>query len=131
MKPFRLLYGIDVNTLKIELALLSRSVDFFRGNITTIAKLRCYFYSCQPAYTVVDTGFGKGGFKQEFAARSAAEIWATPHSGVARVHARPYRYSCIDHPWATPQLYNIRSVHDYTLLKRCIDIICYSTNYKV
>ena len=37
---------------------------------------------------MADTGFGKGGFKQEFPAQSAAEIVATPTFGRDR-SARP------------------------------------------
>lgn len=50
MKPFCLMYGIDVDTLEIELALLSRSMASVGGNITNIAELGCYLHSCQPVY---------------------------------------------------------------------------------
>ena len=48
MKPFCLMYGIDVNTLEIEVALLSRSIPSL--NITTTNELGRYLHSCQPAY---------------------------------------------------------------------------------
>ncbi len=48
MKEFALMYGIDVTTLEMEVALVSRVAS--RNSITTTVDLARYLHSCLPAY---------------------------------------------------------------------------------
>ena len=50
MKPFCLLYEIDVDTLKIEVDLLSQAFPSVSG-VKTIVELASYIHSCLPAYS--------------------------------------------------------------------------------
>ena len=48
MKPFCIMYGIDLDTLEVEVALLSRADEL--SNLANTADFGCYLHSCQPAY---------------------------------------------------------------------------------
>ena len=50
MKPFSFMYGIDVVTLEIEVALFSKSFATLSNSIKTMTELGCYLHSCLPAY---------------------------------------------------------------------------------
>ena len=49
MKPFSFIYGIDVVTLEIEVALFSKSFATLSNSIKTMTELG-YLHSCLPAY---------------------------------------------------------------------------------
>ncbi len=51
MKPFCLMYGIDVSTLEVEVGLLSRVDEL--GNLANTADFGCYLHSCLPAYHTI------------------------------------------------------------------------------
>ncbi len=44
------MYGIDVTTLEMEVALLSQSIASQRNTMTTMIELGRYLHSCLPAF---------------------------------------------------------------------------------